>query len=122
MENNETPVSHVDLYHKLGKLEGLMETMMASVSSFQVAIKDVHSRIDALENRQAMLENNQSNYKGVNSTLAALGRDFMIPILAIIITWLVAKDTDTKDGNTKLSPQSSIPQLIRPGIIVADKK
>ena len=96
--------------------------MMASVSSFQIAIKDVHSRIDALESRQTILENNQSNYKGVNSTLAALGRDFMIPILAIIITWLVAKESNIKDGTNKMSPQSSISQLVHPGIIVADKK
>lgn len=93
MDPLETQVSHTDLYHKLGKLEGLMETMMASVSAFQLAIKDIHSRIDALEQRQTNLENKKSSQAGATSALTILGRDFAIPVLAIVITWLVARDT-----------------------------
>lgn len=92
MEQFEPQVSHTDLYHKLGKLEGLMETMMNSVSTFQVAIKDIHGRIDSLEKRQSELEQKKSSQVGASSVLTALGRDFAIPILAIAITWLVAKE------------------------------
>lgn len=92
MDQLEPQVSHTDLYHKLGKLEGLMETMMNSVSAFQVAIKDIHSRIDSLEKRQSELEQKKSSQIGASSALTAVGRDFAIPILAIAITWLVAKE------------------------------
>lgn len=91
MSNVEQPVSHIDLYHKLGKLEGIMESMMASVSSFQTSIKDVHARIDAIEDRQAILEKRQSQDKGANNALATLAKDFAIPVLAIAITWLISR-------------------------------
>jgi ABC-type Fe2+-enterobactin transport system substrate-binding protein len=90
MDNNESQVSHVDLYHKLGKLEGLMETMMASISSFQSAIKDVHTRIDSLENRQTILEQKQSANSGAASAISVAAKDFLIPVLAITVAWLVA--------------------------------
>jgi hypothetical protein len=87
-----TPVSHVDLYHKLGRLEALMETMMTSVSTFQVAIKDLHSRIDNLEARQNTLERRRSSDFGATSAIIALVKDFAIPVLAIAVAWLVARD------------------------------
>jgi hypothetical protein len=104
MDSNDQSVSHVDLYHKLGKLEGLMETMMASVSTFQLAIKDVHSRIDALEKRQTELENKRSSQNGAMSALAVLGKDFAIPILAVVVTWSVAKSTSP--------PPDALPQIL----------
>lgn len=107
MDQYEPQVSHTDLYHKLGKLEGLMETMMASVSSFQVAIKDVHSRIDSLEKRQAELEQKKSSQTGASSALTALGRDFAIPILAIAITWLVAREKPS-EPTTHHIPESQV--------------
>lgn len=91
MNENEAPVSHVDLYHKLGRMEALLETMMASIGNFQVAIKDLHSRIDSLEARQNALENSTSSSTGATSALTGLARDFAIPALAIAVAWLVAK-------------------------------
>jgi hypothetical protein len=111
MDPQETPVSHTDLYHKLGKLEGLMETMMASVSAFQLAIKDVHSRIDAIERRQNEIEKTKSSQSGAASALTTLGKDFAIPVFAILITWLIARDTPVKQNiihNTPERPQSSV--------------
>lgn len=95
MEDRDIQVSHIDLYHKLGKLEGIMESMMTSVSSFQSAVKDIHARIDALEDRQSVLEKRQSQDKGASSALSGLAKDFAIPVLAIIITWLVAANEST---------------------------
>lgn len=92
MDPQDTPVSHVDLYHKLGKLEGMMEAMASSVSAFQVAIKDIHSRIDAVERRQSELEKNKSTQAGALTTLTVLGKDFAIPVLAIAVTWLIARN------------------------------
>ena len=99
MDQQESTVSHVDLYHKLGKLEGLMETMMASVSSFQLAIKDVHNRIDALERRQNDLEKSKSSQTGASSAVTMIAKDFIIPIFAILITWLVTKDVTIREAN-----------------------
>ena len=92
MEDKDTQVSHTDLYHKLGRLEALMETMMSSVSSFQSAIKDLHSRIDSLENRQLILEKRRSTDSGAVGALVSLGKDFAIPLLAIAVAWLVTRE------------------------------
>lgn len=97
MDQDSSPVSHVDLYHKLGKLEGLMQTMTSSMSAFQSAIMDLHGRIDALEKRQSELENKRSSEKGATSALTTLGKDFAIPIAAIFIAWLVGKGQVSQD-------------------------
>lgn len=85
-------VSHSDLYHKLGKLEGLMQTMMESVTSFRDAMKDIHSRMDSIEARQAQIENSQSKSSGARTALFGAAKDFAIPLMAIAVTWLVAKN------------------------------
>lgn len=103
-----TPVSHADLYHKLGRLEALMETMMSSVSTFQVAIKDLHSRIDNLETRQNDLEKRRSTQYGATHALVSLGRDFAIPILAIVVAWLVARESSISKPNAVVRPSVEI--------------
>jgi hypothetical protein len=90
MDNNEPPISHIDLYHKLGRLEALIETMMSSISTFQVAIKDIHSRIDNLEARQTKLETKQSSSNGAAGALASVAKDVAIPLMAIAVTWFIA--------------------------------
>lgn len=98
-------VSHVDLYHKLGKVEGILETMMTSISSFQSAVKDIHARIDAIENRQTILEKRQSQDKGAANALTTAIKDFAIPVLAIAITWMVTRSTP--ENGVKLPPASA---------------
>jgi len=92
MENNEPPVSHVDLYHKLGRMEALLETMMASISAFQGTVKDIHARIDAIEARQNRIENSTSSSKGAAAAVTGLFKDFAIPLLAVSLTWLIARE------------------------------
>lgn len=100
MESNESPVSHVDLYHKLGRMEALLETMMASISTFQGTVKDIHARIDAIEARQNKIENSTSSSKGATSALTGLAKDFAIPLLAVSLTWLIARER-VKDDQAK---------------------
>jgi hypothetical protein len=88
VDQDSLQVSHVDLYHKLGRLEALMETMMSSVSTFQGAIKDLHNRIDNLETRQVALEKGRSSDRGASSALVTLAKDFAIPVLALVIAWM----------------------------------
>jgi hypothetical protein len=84
-------ISPADLYHRLGKLEGLMQGMMGSVDSFGQAIKDIHARIDRVEQRQGILEKSQSQEAGSDSVLRSISKDYVIPIAAIVITWFAAK-------------------------------
>lgn len=102
MEDHDNQVSHTDLYHKLGKLEGLIETLMTNISSFQSAIKDVHSRIDALESRQVSMERNFSISKGASNAVATMAKDFAVPIAAILVTWFVATNTLIKDEQIRI--------------------
>ena len=110
MDLNETPVSHADLYHKLGRMEALLETMMTSIGTFQITIKDIHTRIDALEARQNTLENSTSVATGAKSALSSLLRDYAIPILAVAATWFVAREYPAKNTTPKelTSPVSQI--------------
>lgn len=104
MEEVPTTVSYIDLYHKLGRLEALMETMMSSVSAFQGAIKDLHVRIDALEQRQADLENSKSSDSGATRALVGLTKDFAIPMLAVAVTWLIAKNDVPNQPQSEVIP------------------
>jgi D-arabinose 1-dehydrogenase-like Zn-dependent alcohol dehydrogenase len=96
MDQNDYPVSHTDLYHKLGKLEGLIETMMSSFASFQTSIKDLHTRIDAVEARQSMLESRRASEYGGTHALIGLAKDFAIPVMAITVAWLISREKNAQ--------------------------
>ena len=96
--------THADLYHKLGRMEALLETMMSSLSNSQVAIKDIHTRIDGVEARQNTLEKLTSSTSGATSALTGLAKDFAIPIMTIVIAVLVAREQVT--DNIKQKPVS----------------
>lgn len=102
--------THTDLYHKLGRMEALLETMMSSLGNSQVAIKDIHTRIDGVEARQNTLEKLTSSTSGATSALTGLAKDFAIPIMTIIIAVLVAREQVTDNMKPKplslLKPQS----------------
>lgn len=90
--DREKEYTHADLYHKLGRMEALLETMMSNLSNSQVAIKDIHARIDGVEARQNTLEKLSSSTSGATSALTGLAKDFAIPIMTIVIAWLVARE------------------------------
>lgn len=90
--DREKEYTHADLYHKLGRMEALLETMMSNLSNSQVAIKDIHTRIDGVEARQNTLEKLSSSTSGATSALTGLAKDFAIPIMTIVIAWLVARE------------------------------
>lgn len=116
MESDQIQVSHVDLYHKLGKLEGLMQTLTTNITTFQAAISDLHGRIDAVERRQNELERNNSSSFGGIAALSGFAKDFFLPALAVAVAWFIAKSepgnlpthqpyhmpsTQHNNGNTK---------------------
>ena len=108
--DREKEYTHADLYHKLGRMEALLETMMSSLSNSQVAIKDIHTRIDGVEARQNTLEKLTSSTSGATSALTGLAKDFAIPIMTIVIAVLVARGQVTDHVKQKpvswMEPQS----------------
>ena len=102
--DREKEYTHADLYHKLGRMEALLETMMSSLGNSQVAIKDIHTRIDGVEARQNTLEKLTSSTSGATSALTGLAKDFAIPIMTIVIAVLVAREQVT--DNIKQKPVS----------------
>lgn len=111
----DQPVSHVDLYHKLGRLEAMMENVMTAVSSFQTAVKDLHSRIDTIEEKQRELEAATSASKGATGAISTLFKDFAIPIVAIGLTWYI-----TTGEKKEIEPHKHVPPQPL-AIIRADK-
>lgn len=85
-------------------MEALLETMMSNLSNSQVAIKDIHTRIDGVEARQNTLEKLTSSTSGATSALTGLAKDFAIPIMTIVIAVLVAREQVT--DNIKQKPVS----------------
>lgn len=77
---------------------------MSNLSNSQVAIKDIHTRIDGVEARQNTLEKLSSSTSGATSALTGLAKDFAIPIMTIVIAWLVAREQVT--DNMKHKPVS----------------
>jgi len=50
---SQPEVSHGDIYHKLGTLEGKMDALIARVTEYNEDLKVAFDRIRALERRQA---------------------------------------------------------------------
>jgi hypothetical protein len=73
-------------------MEALLETMMASIGTFQSTVKDIHARIDAVEARQNRIERSTSSSNGALSAVTGLIKDFAIPLLAVAVTWLITHE------------------------------
>jgi hypothetical protein len=93
---DKVEVSHVDIYHKLGKLEGLMEVICRSHQEFTQSVKDIHERIDSVEKRIAPIELKQSSNNGSVSILTLLSSMFIGPLLIGIILWHADKAWNTE--------------------------
>jgi hypothetical protein len=96
-------VSHVDIYHKLGKLEGLMEVICHSHQEFAQSVKDVHERIDSVEKRIAPIELKQSSNNGSVSIITLFLSMFIGPLLIGLILWHADK---TSDHGRRVEPSS----------------
>lgn len=51
--SQETDVSHADIYHKLGTLEGKMDALIAKTSEYKSDLDLAFSRIRSIEERQS---------------------------------------------------------------------
>lgn len=107
----DKPVSHGDIYHKLGKLEGVMDTMVTTVGSFHAAVRDVHTRIDSLEARQHALESRQFQENGASSALSTLMKDYALPLAAVAVAWFAGR------SQAPASPPAHVQPQAQPGII-----
>ena len=94
--NHQEPsdISHVEIYHKLGKLEALMEVICNSHREFTQSVKDLHQRIDAVEARIAPIEQKQSSNSGSVSTIVLLTSLIVAPIIVGFSIWYLTKSWD----------------------------
>lgn len=80
-------------------------------------MRDVHARIDAIEVRQTALEKKRSSDYAAQNAILSLGKDFVIPVLIVIVTWLAAKNginlDDEKPGKNNRTGDA---QLILEGV------
>ena len=53
MEMQEPPVSHVDIYHKLGSLEGKLDALITRTTEYRNDLQTAFNRISTIENRLA---------------------------------------------------------------------
>jgi hypothetical protein len=116
--DDQSRVSHEDLYSRLGKLEGLLVAAQQSILGFQESIRHVHVRMDAIEKRQTEQENFAATSKGARTALGDGAKDFLIPIIALIITFYVARSTgpagSQNGGGTCPNPSKAANMLITP--------
>lgn len=74
-----------------------MQATTTAITNFQDAIKDIHRRIDIIEQRFSAIESTNSNAKGANSALWSLVKDLVIPVSAIIISYVIATNALTEE-------------------------
>lgn len=53
MNPQEPPVSHVDIYHKLGTLEGKLDALITRTTEYRTDLQTAFDRLGVLENRMA---------------------------------------------------------------------
>lgn len=107
-------IDQEDLYHRLGKLEGLLIAAQQSILGFQESIRNVHARMDMLEKRQSELETDNAANRGGRTALGDGAKDFLIPIIALIITFYVARSTGPSSGGTCPNPLKAASMLMSP--------
>lgn len=96
MSSEPSSISHIDIYHKLGKLEGMMENICNSQREFTQSFKDLHQRIDTVEARIGPIEQRQSSNTGSVSTITFIVSMMVAPVLVGFIVWQLTKAWDER--------------------------
>lgn len=107
-------INHEDLYLRLGKLEGLLVAAQQGITGFQDSVRGVHGRMDALEKRQGAIESSEATNRGARTALGDGAKDFLIPIIALIITFYVARTTGPAEGGTCPNPSKAASLFFTP--------
>lgn len=53
MSPQEPPVSHVEIYHKLGTLEGKLDALITRTTEYRIDLQTAFDRLAVIENRMA---------------------------------------------------------------------
>lgn len=53
MSPQEPPVSHVEIYHKLGTLEGKLDALITRTTEYRTDLQTAFDRLTVIENRMA---------------------------------------------------------------------
>ena len=110
-------ISGADLYHRLGKLEGLIELNSQALLATQNNLQALTSALGALQNKQSVLEGSFGSHKSSTNSVVDIVRSFAIPILAIVVSYGVAVRTVTPEScpadQALLSNETSSQNLVR---------
>ena len=88
--NKVLEVSGADLYHRLGKLEGLIELNSQALLATQNNLQALTSALGTLQNKQSALEGSFGSHKNSTNGIVDIFRSFAVPILAIFVSYSIA--------------------------------
>jgi hypothetical protein len=86
MSQLEEPVSGSDIYHKLGTLEGKMDSLIAKTDEYKSDLRVAFDRIRQLENRMSWILG------------GAVVISSLVPIVVNIITGILETKVDNKEA------------------------
>lgn len=89
MTGQEPPVSHVEIYHKLGTLEGKLDALITRTTEYRNDLQTAFDRLAAVENKLAWV-------MGAAVVISAL-----VPIIVNIINDSVKMRIDHESTTTK---------------------
>lgn len=89
MNPQEPPVSHVDIYHKLGTLEGKLDALITRTNDYKSDIQSAFDRISDIENKIAWV----------------LGGAVVVSILAPIVINIISSNFNMRIEPTQVIHQ-----------------
>jgi len=100
-------IDAADLYHRLGKLEGLIELNSKTHLATQEQLQVLASALSTLQAKQSSLEAAMDSNRAVSSAGYEGLKSIVIPIAAIIVTYIVARGTTPpcqNHSNPRIAP------------------
>jgi hypothetical protein len=105
-------VSTADLYHRLGKLEGLIELNSKAHLATQEQLQVMASALSTLQAKQSTLEGAMASHRAVSSAGYEGLKSLVIPIAAIVATYMVTRTSPTHcEQNGKRLGDLLIPRI-----------
>jgi hypothetical protein len=101
-------VSSADLYHRLGKLEGLIELNSQALLATQNNLQALTAALGSLQSKQSTLEGSIGSHRSSTSGVVDVFRSFIVPLLAIVVTYgLATRQPSNVECNPSLTPRQS---------------
>lgn len=89
MNPQESSVSHVEIYHKLGTLEGKLDALITRTTEYRTDLQTAFDRLAVIENRMAWV-------MGAAVVISAL-----VPVMINVISGSFHMKIEQHNGNTQ---------------------